>query len=271
MGLVGAFERKVVVGDRTLTAGLLGGFIVEKSHRTFFPALMLQRAVLTWAKKNVDFAYGFPNESSAPIMKKLGFHELVTLKRWVLVVKHARYIERYVPSPHLARLLAAPIDRFRRLERRPTRGREFRAFDSIDDRFSFAPFRAPHGVRNARFVKWRFADRPDQESTVYGLSEGERLIGYVVVHLEGSTAHVRDLQGIDAQAMGDTLRHLSRTLKNAVSISFLCSAPPALATELEAIGFQVREPSRTLIGYAEDPTILESLASWYATEADEDQ
>lgn len=272
VGVVGVGERKISALGRTLTAGLLGGFVVEKSHRTFFPALMLQRAVLTWAKKNVDFAYGFPNESSAPIMKKLGFHDLVTLDRWVLVVRHARYIERYVPSSRISRVIAAPIDRLRRLERRPPRGCKLEVDAKPDDRFSFAPFPdRPHGVRDGTFVRWRLGDRPDQKCTIYRLTEGPRVIGYAAIHFENSIAHVRDLQGIDVKAMGHVLRHLAGSLGDVQSISLLCAAPPALARELEDIGFMVRAPSRTLIGFSEDAKLLDALGRWYATEADEDQ
>ncbi len=271
VGVVGVGERQVAMDDRTLKAGLLGGFVVEKSHRTFFPALMLQRAVLTWVKKNVDFAYGFPNESSAPIMKKLGFHDLVKLERWVLVVRHARYIERYVPSSRISRVIAAPIDRLRRFERRPPRGCRFEV-SAPDARFSFAPFpQRPRGVRDESFVRWRLADRPDQKCTLYRLTEGSTVIGYAAIHFDGSIAHVRDVQGIDVKAMSHVLRHLAGSLGDVQSISLLCSAPPELARELEEIGFVIREPSRTLIGYAEDPKVLASLGSWYATEADEDQ
>ena len=271
VGVVGVGERHIALDGRTLKAGLLGGFVVEKSHRTFFPALMLQRAVLTWVKKNVDFAYGFPNESSAPIMKKLGFHDLVKLERWVLVVRHARYIERYVPSSRISRVIAAPIDRLRRFERRPPRGRKLEVAEP-DSRFALAPFPSrPHGVRDDTFVRWRLANRPDQKCTVYRLTEGPRVIGYAAIHFDGSIAHVRDLQGIDVTAMSHVLRHLAGSLSDVQSISLLCSAPPELARALEDIGFVIRAPSRTLIGYAEDPELLPALSRWYATEADEDQ
>jgi hypothetical protein len=67
--------------------------------------------------------------------------------------------------------------------------------------------------------------------------------------------------------------------KGAAALSFACAAPSELASELSAVGFQVRPAARTLIGLIGDRIvkdsskahILEALDRWYVTEADEDQ
>lgn len=293
VGLVGVGARRVILGHEDLSAALLGGFYVDKSHRTFFPALTLQRAAITWSRRNCDFVYGFPNESSAPIMKKLGFRDLAVLSRYVLVLRHSRYLERVLRSSPLARIVAAPVDGFRRfvrpgISRSAPRGLVFRRFDVLDDRFD-AMFRARAfkdysvGHRDAKLLAWRFLARPDEAAAVYGLESKDEgtLHAYAVVHLAADVAHVRDLQGRDAASMGIMLRLLAGELRGqrAVVMSFLCAAPPELAAELFALGFRVRPPSRTMIGLAGDRIandaskagVLASLDRWYATEADEDQ
>src|SRR4051794_26177179 len=39
LGMVGVGARRVVIGGEELSASILGGFYVDKNHRTFFPAL----------------------------------------------------------------------------------------------------------------------------------------------------------------------------------------------------------------------------------------
>ena len=291
VGCVGLGMRRVDAGGQTLSAAVLGDFFVRKSHRTFFPALSMQRAVLAWAKKNVDLVYGFPNESAQPVIKRLGFKGMAHLQRHVLVLRHTRYIAARVGSRLAARALALPIDGFRRLlhpgtSRGAPPGLTFRRFDWVDERFDrmfrARPFRElTVGHRDAKLLQWRFLDHPNKPCALYGLTErsGE-LRAYAVVEAVKDVAHVRDLLGVDVESMSQALRLVAGVVRRekCAAISFTCAAPPALARGLERLGFRVRdggEGPRTLYGHAGDalsnapaPSALEH---WYSTEADEDQ
>jgi hypothetical protein len=315
VGTVGIGVRRIEVprsgvstgnGSTTLSACVLGDFFVLKAHRTFFPALTMQRAVLGWGRKNFDLVYGFPNASAQPIIKRLGFKPLASLDRHVLVLRHARYLKKRIETrllqrPRFApfaeriakvggRLLAVPMDGFRRFVHPrtslgPPAGHRFERFDRIDERFDrLFETRAIRdltiGHRDAKLLQWRFLDRPDQRAGIYGLVDASsgRLRAYIALHIAKDLAYIRDLLGVDADAMGETLRLAAGIARRegCVSLSFTCAAPPALAERLEALGFRKREEDpRILFGFVgdsvENPEIRAALDRWYVTEADEDQ
>lgn len=295
VGSVAASARRVDVDGRTLSAALLGDFLVDKSHRTFFPALVLQKAVLAWGRKQRDLLYGFPNELSKPLIKKLGFRELAHLHRHVLVLRHGSYIAARVKNRALGRILAVPVDAARRfvypgIDRRSRRGLVLERVDAFDERFDrlFRERAFRHlamGHRDRKLLEWRFFERPNEPCSVVAIraADSRDLRAYAVLSVKNDVAHVRDLLGIDVESMMDVLVCASRALRRqgCASISYLCAAPPELAEHLASIGFRVRDGDhgpRTLFGLASDaltsstePSILKRLEHWYATEADEDQ
>ncbi len=293
VGMAGLGTRRIETARGPLRAALLGGFFVDKAHRTLFPALTLQRAVLAWTRQGFDLLYGFPNESAAPVLKRLGFKDLVKLSRHVLVLRHARYLAPVLKSDLAARVAAIPIDLARRVAQPGTawpapRGLVFEEITSLDARFDrlFAARAFPElttGMRDAALLSWRFLRRPDEATTVYALSakRSRELHGYAIVHYDGVTAHVRDLLGVDLEAMTATLRLTAGAARKtgASALSFLFAGPREMSARLHALGFRERPTTRVLIGHAGDSLtkdrakadVLPLLERWYVTEADEDQ
>lgn len=293
VGMAGLGQRRIETASGPLRAALLGGFFVDKAHRTLFPALTLQRAVLAWTRQGFDLVYGFPNESAAPVLKRLGFKDLVKLSRHVLVLRHARYLTPILRSGLAARAAAVPADLFRRVVQPGAslpapRGLAFAEATTLDARFDrlFTARAFPGhttGARDAALLTWRFLRRPDEHATVYALSAARsgELHGYAIVHFDGVTAHVRDLLGIDLDAMMTTLRLTAGAVRRAgaSAISFLFAGPSEMSTRLRALGFRERPTTRVLIGHAGDSLaadpakadVLPLLERWYVTEADEDQ
>lgn len=292
VGTVGIGARRVNVGGTTLTAGILGDFYVEKAHRTFFPALSVQRAALEWSRTNVDLLYGFPNVSAQPIIKRLGFKSLAGLERHVLVLRHARYLRPKVRSDLAASAMAAPFDAFRRFVHPRVSlpaplSQSLVRFEKLDERFdrlfearSFSELTV--GFRDRSLLQWRFLEHPAQSSQVYGLVERrtKRLRAYAVIQQVNGVAHVRDLLGDDIASMMRTLRLVAGETRRAgcSSISFMCAGPATLKAALRRLGFRVQDGAdgpRTLFGHISasvtDSRVLSALHHWYATEADEDQ
>jgi hypothetical protein len=288
VGSVGIEPRRVDVAGQCLTAGLLGDFFVEKAHRTFFPALTLQRGVLSWARKQFDLVYGFPNDSATPLIKKLGFRQLAHFQRRVLVLRYSRYIGSRLGSKVAGSALAVGVDGFRRfvhprISWGPPRGLTFDRIDTVDERFDelFAKRAFQEltvNYRDAKLLKWRFLERPDQKCVVYTLAEraSRKLRAYAVVHIDKDMAHVRDLLGVDFEAMVQVLLLVAGAARRrgCAALSFVCSAPPDVCDRLERLGFRVREGTKTLYGHTGDAlanTAIPGLERWYATDADEDQ
>jgi hypothetical protein len=287
VGAVGVAPRVVSTSGRTLSAGLLGDFFVAKAHRTFFPALTLQRAVLRASRARFDLVYGFPNAAATPLIQKLGFRPLAQLRRYVLVLRSAPYLEKKLGRA--AGPASWPADaalRFvhPRLDLGPPRGWAWHRMDVLGERVTeaFANRSFPDltaGRRDPATLTWRFLDRPDQPASFHALvAPGGAIDAWVILRQTGEIAHVADAFGIDFRAITRALVLAGGEARRrgAVSLSFACSAPPALRERLAVAGFRVRdEPPRILYGHAgdglKDPLVLSSLERWYATEADEDQ
>lgn len=293
VGGVGVGARRVNVSGQSLKAGLLGDFFVTKGHRTFFPALRMQREALEWSKQNVDLLYGFPNASAQPVIKRLGFKELARLHRFVLVLRHAKYLAPKVHSKLAARALGVPLDGFRRLVQPGMSlpapyGLSLVRFEELDARFDRLfegrAFRnITVGFRNADLLRWRFLEHPTHPSRVYGLVDdksGGQLRAYAVIQMIDEVAHIRDLLGIDIASMTQILRLLAGEARRsgASSLSFACAAPGPMKSALERLGFRIRPDAggpRILFGHVSesitDSRVVSALHHWYATEADEDQ
>jgi hypothetical protein len=214
---------------------------------------------------------------------------MASFERHVLVLRHAPYLARRVRSTALARVIAAPIDAARRLaapgiSRGAPRGLAFEAARSLDAGFDELSRARPFGdatatgERGAKFLAWRFLERPNQRASVHALRAkrtGE-VRAYAVLHADGEVGYVRDAFGVDAAAIGEALRMVGGIARRrgCSSLSFSCAAPPELRDLLHRLGFRVRADTRTMIGQlgaARAKTGEPPLDRWYATEADEDQ
>ncbi|HEX6637160.1 MAG TPA: hypothetical protein VF033_05850, partial [Steroidobacteraceae bacterium] len=119
VGSLGAGTRWFLPGPaRTpLRAAILVDFVVHPSHRTMFPAMLLQRVAREQEMQDVDLVYGLPEAKAAPIFKRLGATQQLTSGSHVRVIRSANYARRHLPrAPGLpVRMLCWVADRARLL------------------------------------------------------------------------------------------------------------------------------------------------------------
>jgi hypothetical protein len=106
--------------------------------------------------------------------------------------------------------------------------------------------------------------------------ESGELIAYAAVERAGAIAHLRDLFGRDAAAIGLLLDMLLPRLRRAGAEAawFSVLGPPWLESLLKKRGFVAREDRCVVVDWrsssAGGPSDLLDPARWYLTEADED-
>lgn len=279
IGAAGIGTRLLRVGARTLTAGLLADFAVVPEHRSLLPALRLQRAARVSGLERHAWVYGMPNAKAVPVLKRLGDEVLARLGRYVRVVRHSPYLSRRLPG------VAAPVaalvpDSMAWVGSRMRLGRRMRSrwIERPDERFDRLWGRVAEAhpciaVRDARFLRWRFADAPGARFAFLAIErvEDDELVAYAVCERIDATLHVRDLLG-DAAAHRPLLGALCIEARRAgaAGVSIEHAGSTALLAALSDAGFSMRS-ERPVYGARAAGAAPVDLDRWYLTAADEDQ
>jgi hypothetical protein len=289
VGCAGVTVRELWLRERPLRVALLADFAIDRAHRTGLPALILQRAVKRHVDGAYDASYGFPNANAVAIHRRIGYHELGAMCRYVRVLRHADYLARRFERPIVARAAGAVVDAAKlavRLARtvRPSRTRALRWLPDVDAGFDrlWQATRGSFGItcrRDAAFLRWRFLRKPDERVAIAALVDRARdeLRAYAVVGGEpGGMAELHDLYG-ELDAISDLLTlvmpALYRRGYRAVGIRFL--GDPRIPALLLAHHFSLREQNRVVIVHEGkacpiDPAVLRDPNAWYLTDLDED-
>jgi len=287
VGGAGLGTRTFFHRGKPLKAMINADFAVDAAHRTLLPALRLQRAIREHARGVAHFAYGFPNDSAVGVFRRLGYREVGRMTRYVLLLRHETYLERFVPralahwggwaldglrrGPELARRARTPSTR--RLEWLP----------EADDRFDrlwqeASPQYALLGDRSAAFLRWRYARRPGNRSEIAGLldTSGELRAYAVVTEPEAGLARIEDFLASPEAELGHLLDRLVPELRARrllrVEVPFLGTR--RVGRVLEAHGLAPREAKCVVFDPGESPSpdarLYGDSENWYLTLADED-
>ncbi|MBX3621810.1 MAG: GNAT family N-acetyltransferase [Rhizobacter sp.] len=283
VGAAGMVTRRFLARGKALSAGLLTDLYVAGDHRSVMPALMLQRQMRTLGLELHDLLYGYPNDKSLPIVRRLGYREIGQgIGKYVMPLRYAAYLERRLPGG-LSRLAGALLDRLVPLYFTPYKallGRWHGAWlETFDERFDALWQRAcAHegviGVRDKQFLSWRFCARPSHHYRIFALSRqpGGDLEAYAVCEALAEVFHIRDL--LVSPQSPDALRVLVHRLarhahaQGFVRLSFECMASPSFASTLRGAGLFERErmPIVVHVPAATEATI--GGLDWYLTAAD---
>jgi hypothetical protein len=286
IGVAGLGTRKVCVQGFDATAGVLVDLMVQREHRTLYPALLLQKKIQATALGQHRIVYGFPNRNAAPIVRRLGYIKVGDLVRYSKVLRHAPFLERRGVAGHPSKALGAVADLVTLLYFRPYRAPRTSCRVSwestVDARFDALWQRARSfdgliGVRDAQFLSWRFLSQPGHRYLIFvmGAQDSVEIVAYAVCEDKGNSLHVRDFL-VDPACTGG-VRLLFHLLSNEArakgyeNLSFAFLGPARVREELVAAGFMPRETQPLYATFnAQDEARLHKL-EWYATNADEDQ
>lgn len=198
VGIASAGPRQMLMGGRRVLAGVLVDLAVLRAHRSLWPALSLQMALMEAGAKRFDLLYGFPNPKAAAVFKRVGYVPLCKLVRHARVLRHGNYARRRVPAP-----LAVPagwvldaIDRLRLRIRGARLQGQWQAHADAALGTLWSPACAndgPVAVRDLAFLRWRFDQSPliDVRYLVVRNADGETL-AWFVCEARGEALYVRD-------------------------------------------------------------------------------
>ncbi len=259
VGMAALFPTSLWIAGERVPAGIGGDFAVDEGHRGLGPAVALQRATIPpLAERGLKCAYGSPNQSSEPIVGRVGYADVGRLTRFVKLLSARPLVDRYVSRPRLASLasaVASPVLSILSRERLHRRSRRFSIEqpERFDDRFTglWELARRQLGVtseRNVELLNWRYEktgpSRAPGNYTIFALVEGDEVAGYLVYRMADDSRLVYDVLCRPDKAVVDAL--LSEFIrdarrKKAGSIDLGYVGPPNLLTgRLRAFGFLQR-------------------------------
>lgn len=282
LGSLGIGARNWVVGSEDVPGGVLVDFVVHPAHRTAAPALMLQRESRARAGARAAILIGIPEAKAVAIFKRLGSQLHRPFPRFVRVLGFTGYLKHHVPW-----WIAVPLGRILALLDRVSVGLQLlfvsldaRWVESFDERFDALwrevdKRRLCIGVRDARFLEWRFGRQPGHSyrTLIVGAKDGRSLNAYFVCEFKESMLHVKDflIAGGARQLRRALLMLISEARSlgaNAVSIQLLGNEQ--IVKALRRLHFVERD-SRPFFAMATGEAAQKvSQCDWYITQADED-
>ena len=250
VGVGSAAPRSFWLGKQPIQAAVLVDLAVSAAHRTLYPALLLQKNLLSAGLATRSVLYAFPNLKAAAVFQRAGYRRMGLMSRFVRVLRSRTYLEQLLPAS-VAAAVAVFVDvairlRYAHLGFRP----ELRWQDMRDAVLPEAPASDSadllHGARTVEFLRWRFADLGRHHFnfvTARRHSDGAA-VGYWVVEALENSLYVRDcsialLRRRDAVLAWTALCAEARR-KGFRSLHFECLAPPALQRHLRALGMKTR-------------------------------
>jgi Acetyltransferase (GNAT) domain len=295
VGMAAAFPTRLRVSGELVPGAISGDFAVDDGHRGFGPSVALQRAVVSTLEDNAQrCAYGYPNEDSEPIVKRVGYADLGRMSRFVKVLSSRVVVDSYVRSPGLAKAAAAvsrvgldPLLSVLSRERLHRRGRGFRVErpDGFDDRFLdvWESTWRQHTVtteRSAELLNWKYEQgEAGGIYRIFALLDGDdRVAAYAVYRTRNEIRHLVDIAFMPSRRVVDAL--LSELILDArrhgvPAITLLhLGAPNLLTRRLRTFGFLRRTDESGVSVYAPgdsrlDQDLVEGR-NWYFLTGDAD-
>jgi hypothetical protein len=282
VGAAGMVTRQFVARGAPLAAGLLTDLYVRAEHRSLFPALMLQKQMRSVGLGVHGLLYGYPNDKSLLVVRRLGYRRLGDFARFVCLLRYGEYLEHWLPRGP-SRFVGAIVDRCLPLVFRPHRllreGWRGEWLDGVDVRFDAlweAARRADGiiGVRDRRYLSWRFLARPSHRYRIFALSKSnaDAIAGYAVCEVIGDTMHIRDM--LVAPQVGGAHRvllHLlarQARLQACTRLSFDVLGDDTLHRRLRAAGLFERGTTPLVALWHPDLDATMEKLDWYLTAAD---
>jgi hypothetical protein len=296
VGMAAAFPTRLRVFGELVPGAISGDFAVDDGHRGLGPSVALQRAVVAaLAENGLRCAYGYPNEHSEPIVKRVGYVDLGRLTRFVKVMRSRVVVERYVRSPSLARAAAGlsrvGVDPLLSLLSRERLGGSRHGFrveqpERFDERFAelWETIWREHAItseRNPDLLNWRYEKNGQGGGlfTIFALvGADDRVAAYAVYRVRDGIRHLVDVAAPPSRGVVDALLSelvLDSRRHGVPAITLLHLGSPNLLTQrLRAFGFLRRTDESGLRVYVPgdsplDKNLVEGR-NWYFLTGDAD-
>jgi hypothetical protein len=288
IGFTACLPRRMLVGGQTRICWNGVDFSIDPRFRTLGPAAKLRRqARLGIEAGRADFLYAHPNNRMAVVHRLVGHKPVGAMVRLARPLRLGPYAGERLKSSTFGRVAGAVLDPLYRLSCRESWSggdphvrfvAEPRFDEAFDELFSrHARVRRIVGVRDSRYLNWRYAQNPLYRTHALRYDRDGRLLGYLLFTTEGEVLHVKDLFPVEDPAVlsaliGAAVRMGWSTGLKGLSIAVLEHNP--LIQILSSHGFRVRTDHSQMYAYCTPQagwhdTVL-SPQEWFLISGDRD-
>lgn len=202
VGSAAVFPRKIYINGKPIDAFVAGDFSVDIGHRSFGPALKLQREILAYVNENErsSLIYGLPNRLSEPIFQRAGYRPIGHYGRYVKLLR-AEYIASKT-RPFWGKFIKIINPALKYLShdfyyRRPN-GVSVEIIEKFDRRFDylFNDIISQHTIisdRGSEYLNWRYIESSLQKHYIFSILYNNELCGYVVYYTKDNSCYIKDM------------------------------------------------------------------------------
>jgi len=288
VGALTVFPHDYHVLDAEYPIGVLGDISVLPEYRGQGIAGALFRFLpQVGALRPLRGCLVLPNEDAARSLMRAGWVEIQRVGRLLHFLDVSPRLQRVVRNEQLAQVLARPLNWAGRVAScwRPAdaRGRfQGGVLPDLDERFDDLWRRVDKrgkivGLRDRRYLNWRFLLHPTEKYKVFALTESERLCGYIMYRQANGTCYVEDAFCVGEETCsGNLLVQFVRHVRDTGSFATIAARVNRSFLKLpwRRAGF-IRRPDYQ--GALVPPQLAESIrgtgggaAAWHLTGGDKD-
>jgi len=287
-GFTVALPRRMLVDGRPRVCWNGADFSIRQEFRTLGVAIKLRRAAKEGVDAGrVDFLYAHPNAKMQLIHEKVGHSPVGTMVRYAKPLRTGKHWKGRLKGTWLPAVAGKLTDvalhvRSPEWRHRPTFSTRLVESPVFDGRFDRLFERAEAtrrvlGVRDSRYLDWRYARNPLYRTHAILAEDGEQLAGYLLFTRGQAMVHVKDVLVAGGRAaqrdLIAALIRLSRKTRSA-SISAAVLEGHPLEGTLTRFGFARRPDCSQMFGYApmESPLreVVLDRSSWMVSVGDRD-
>lgn len=284
-GFTVCLPRRILANGRELSAWNGADFSILPKYRTLGVALKLRRA----AKEAIDqgvvpILYSHPNERMQVIHEKVGHHQVGRMIRYA---KPLKVFSRSASGGgnRFAKLLDMTVGRVAttgvrelsnsygfeiRFETCETFGEEF---DDLNADVVTA--RAFVGVRDARYLNWRYSQYPARAFQMLTARDSGRLKGYCICSSRDGVVDIQDLFSVSSDVSLGLLKAVVRRARRqgARSVSMRLLEGATIIPCLESLGFRLRPDFSNMFAYTSSEELNGQLGdpiNWFIHVGDRD-
>ena len=182
------------VMSRVVIAGLNADVMTHPDfrHRGIFSTLV-REAFERVSNEEIEIVFTFPNENSYLGYVKLGWPHICSVPLLAIPLNFNNLVRKYIkttalqkPTGSLLGLLFKGLHLGGRLGKTDISGFALGRIYSFDNRFDELWYKVSNQhniavVRDSRYLRWRYADKPGQEYIILGIEKERELAGYIIL------------------------------------------------------------------------------------------
>ncbi len=286
VGVAGCAARAFSWRGRIIEGATLGSPVIDREHHTPATLNLLSRALHDGSLARFELIHTIADEPAVPAFLEHGHRKLGNTRRFLLTLRHAALLKtRLGEYAGIVAGTGLDIARGALLAAGSTRAAfeyHLQWSDDVDERFEnlWREASVDHslvGVRDAAYLRWRFARRPEGrvEFAILVNRRTEAVAAYAAVSRVETSVQIRDIfahRGTFEPLLWLLTAALARQEMETMSLR-LYGAPP-LVTALQSLGFRERAERGVVVGQATGavlnaaPEIVDA-DRWYLTDADD--